>query len=70
MGFYDLPLSYLEDFMRQSQSLTVEQVTAAMNKHLSTDKMVIVSAGPTVPQKPLPAPTDKPTEQPLGVPEH
>lgn len=70
MGFYDLPLSYLEDFMRQSQSLTVEQVTAAMNKHLSTDKMVIVSAGPTVPQKPLPAPTDKPSEQPLGVPEH
>ncbi|MCU1749498.1 M16 family metallopeptidase [Pseudomonas sp. 6D_7.1_Bac1] len=70
MGFYDLPLSYLEDFMQQSQSLTIEQVTAAMNKHLSTDKMVIVTAGPTVPQQPLPAPTDKPSEQPLGVPEH
>ena len=70
MGFYNLPLSYLNDFMRESQSLTVEQVKAALNKHLSTDKMVIVSAGPTVPQKPLPAPTDKPAEQPLGVPEH
>ncbi|MGE8187834.1 M16 family metallopeptidase [Pseudomonas sp. NPDC086278] len=70
MGFYNLPLSYLDDFMRQSQSLTVEQVKEAMNKHLSTDKMVIVSAGPTVPQKPLPAPSDKPAEQPLGVPEH
>lgn len=70
MGFYNLPLSYLEDFMQQSQSLTVEQVKAALNKHLSTDKMVIVTAGPTVPQKPLPAPSDKPTEQPLGVPEH
>ncbi|MGF0240438.1 M16 family metallopeptidase [Rhodococcus sp. IEGM1300] len=70
MGFYNLPLSYLEDFMQQSQSLTVEQVKTAMNKHLSTDKMVIVSAGPTVPQKPLPAPSDKPAEQPLGVPEH
>jgi len=70
MGFYDLPLSYLEDFMQQSQSLTVEQVKTALNKHLSADKMVIVSAGPTVPQKPLPAPTDKPAEQPLGVPEH
>ncbi|MCY1186562.1 hypothetical protein D9M73_274440 [compost metagenome] len=56
--------------MQQSQSLTVEQVKAAMNKHLSTNKLVIVSAGPTVPQKPLPAPTDKPSEQPLGVPEH
>ncbi|PYY66772.1 peptidase M16, partial [Pseudomonas jessenii] len=70
IGFYNLPLSHLEDFMQQSQALTVEQVKAAMNKHLSTDKMVIVSAGPTVPQKPLPAPTDKPSEQPLGVPEH
>jgi zinc protease len=70
IGFYNLPLSHLEDFMQQSQNLTVEQVKAAMNKHLSTDKMVIVSAGPTVPQKPLPAPTDKPAEQPLGVPEH
>jgi len=70
MGFYNLPLSYLEDFMQQSQNLTVEQVTAAMNKHLSMDKMVIVTVGPTVPQKPLPAPTDKPSEQPLGVPEH
>ncbi|MCY7260566.1 MULTISPECIES: M16 family metallopeptidase [Pseudomonas] len=70
MGFYNLPLSYLEDFMRQSQALTVEQVKAAMNKHLGVDKMVIVSAGPTVAQKPLPPPTDKPAEQPLGVPEH
>lgn len=70
MGFYNLPLSYLEDFMKQSQALTVEQVKAALNKHLSADKMVIVTAGPTVAQKPLPPPTDKPAEQPLGVPEH
>ena len=70
MGFYNLPLSYLEDFMKQSQALTVEQVKAALNKHLSADKMVIVTAGPTIAQKPLPPPTDKPAEQPLGVPEH
>jgi len=70
IGFYNLPLTYLEDFMQQSQSVTVEQVKAAMNKHLSADKMVIVTAGPTVVQKPLPPPTDKPAEQPLGVPEH
>ncbi|WP_372437642.1 M16 family metallopeptidase [Pseudomonas chlororaphis subsp. aureofaciens] len=70
IGFYNLPLSYLEDFMQQSQSLTVEQVRDVLNKHLSADKMVIVTAGPTVPQKPLPAPTEKPAEQPLGVPEH
>ena len=70
IGFYDLPLTWLEDFMQQSQSLTVEQVKAAMNKHLDADKLVIVTAGPTVAQQPLPAPTDKPSEQPLGVPEH
>ena len=70
MGFYDLPLDYLETFMQQSQNLTTDQVKDAMNKHLSADKMVVVTAGPTVPQKPLPPPTDKPSEQPLGVPEH
>ena len=70
IGFYNLPLSYLEDFMEQSQSLTKEQIKNAMNKHLASDKMVIVTTGPTVPQKPLPPPTDKPAEQPLGVPEH
>lgn len=70
MGFYNLPLNYLEDFMKQSQALTTEQVKATLNKHLSSDKMVIVTAGPTTAQKPLPPPTDKPAEQPLGVPEH
>ena len=70
IGFYNLPLTWLEDFMQQSQALTVEQVKAAMNKHLAADKLVIVTVGPSVPQKPLPAPTDKPAEQPLGVPEH
>lgn len=70
IGFYNLPLTWLEDFMQQSQALTVEQVKAAMNKHLAADKLVIVTVGPTVTQKPLPPPTDKPAEQPLGVPEH
>jgi zinc protease len=69
IGFYDLPLTFLEDFMQQAQSTTVEQVKTAMNKHLNIDKMVIVTAGPTVAQKELPPPTDNP-EQPLGVPEH
>ncbi|WP_191830596.1 M16 family metallopeptidase [Pseudomonas fluorescens] len=70
IGFYGLPLTWLEDYMQQSQALTTEQVKAALNKHLAADKMVIVTAGPSVPQKPLPPPTDKPAEQPLGVPEH
>ena len=70
IGFYNLPLTYLEDYMRQSQELTVEQVRDALNRHLSADKLVIVTAGPNVPQQPLPPPLAKPAEQPLGVPEH
>ncbi|MBF8778762.1 M16 family metallopeptidase [Pseudomonas fulva] len=70
IGFYNLPLTWLEDFMRQSQALTVEQIKAAMNRHLSVDKLVIVTVGPKVAQKPLPPPTEKPAERPLGVPEH
>ncbi|WJN59908.1 pitrilysin family protein [Pseudomonas sp. SO81] len=70
MGFYDLPLTYLDDFMSEVQGLSVEQVKAAMAKHLASDKLVIVTAGPTVAQKPLPPPTDKPAEQPAGPPEH
>lgn len=70
MGFYDLPLSYLDDFMAEVQGLTVEQVKTAMARHLDTDKLVIVTAGPSVAQQPLPPPTDKPAEQPAGRPEH
>ncbi|WP_137885952.1 pitrilysin family protein [Pseudomonas sp. 2FE] len=70
IGFYDLPLTHLEDFMRQIQALDVAQVKTAMAKHLQPDALVIVSAGPNVPQKPLPPPTEHPVEPPLGVPEH
>jgi len=70
IGFYDLPLNYLEDFMQQVQALSVEEVKAAMNRHLSPDGFVIVTVGPQVEQKPLPAPSEKPIEQPSSVPEH
>jgi zinc protease len=70
MGFYDLPLSYLEDFMREVQALSAEQVKAVMAKHLDPDALVIVTAGPTVAQQALPAPTDKPAEALSGIPEH
>ena len=60
----------LEDFMAQIQALSAEQVKTAMAKHLSPEAMLIVSAGPTVAQQPLPPPTERPTAQPTGVPEH
>ncbi len=70
MGFYDLPLSYLEDFMGEIEALTTEQVRTAMARHLEPDALVIVTAGPTVAQQELPPPTDHPAEPPTGVPEH
>jgi zinc protease len=70
MGFYNLPASWLDDYMSQSQQLTVDQVRSAMNRHLDADKMLVVTVGPTVAQDPLPPPTDHPTEPPLGIPEH
>ncbi len=70
IGFYGLPLDYLESFLKQVEGLSVEQVRTAMAKHLDADAFVIVSAGPSVPQKPLPPPTAKPAQQPSGVPEH
>ncbi|AMO74018.1 M16 family metallopeptidase [Pseudomonas citronellolis] len=70
IGFYGLPSDYLETFLAQVQALDVDKVKAAMQRHIDPDAFVIVTAGPTVPQKPLPPPTDKPAEQPLGVPEH
>ncbi|MCQ4306822.1 insulinase family protein [Pseudomonas stutzeri] len=70
IGFYDLPLTYLVDFMQQVQALSVEDVKVAMNEHLSADGFVIVTAGPEVEQKPLPPPSEKPLKQPSSVPEH
>lgn len=68
MGFYDLPLSYLDDFMSDVQNLTTEQVKAAMAKHLDPEALVVVTAGPTVPQKELPPPTERPAERASTVP--
>jgi zinc protease len=70
IGFYDLPLTWLEDFVQQVQGLSTEQVKAALNRHLDPEQLVIVSVGPSVPQKALPPPSANPTEQPSGVPEH
>ena len=59
IAFYDLPLSHFDDYMKAIRELTVEQVRTAMSRHLSADKMTVVTAGPTVPQEELPAPTQK-----------
>lgn len=70
IGFYGLPLTYLEDFMKQVQGLSVDQVKSAMARHVDPDRFIIVTAGPTVPQKELPAPTEKRFKPSFGIPEH
>jgi zinc protease len=70
IGFYNLPLTYMQDFITQVQTLSTEQVKAAMAKHLDVEKLVIVTAGPSVEQHDLPPPTGTPAELPVGVPEH
>jgi len=70
IGFYDLPLNHLELFLQQVQALTVEQVRTAMARHIDPDGFVIVSAGPTVAQQPLPPPTGAAKQPITAVPEH
>lgn len=67
IGFYNLPLNYLDDYMQKVQGLTVEQIKTVMNKHLSVDDFVIVTVGPTVRQQALPAPTE-PKSKVMGAP--
>ena len=67
IGFYDLPLDHLERFVEEVQSLSAEQVRAAMNRHLDPEAFVVVTVGPTVAQSELPPPNGQAQPQPTGV---
>ena len=54
IGFYDMPLTWLSDFMQDLQKLSVSDVHAAWQRHLNPEQLVVVTAGPTVDQLPLP----------------
>jgi len=69
IGFYNLPLNQLELFMQQIQQVTADDIKAAFARHLNAEKLVIVSAGPTVEQQPLPPPTER-QERVMPVSEH
>ncbi|HTJ97446.1 MAG TPA: pitrilysin family protein [Rhodocyclaceae bacterium] len=45
IGFYGLPLNYLDDYPRLINSITAEQVRAAFKSHVSRDKLVTVIVG-------------------------
>lgn len=69
IGFYNLPLDYLENFVSEIQAVTPQQIKVAMNKHIKMDDFIVITVGPTVKQQPLPVPT-KIKAVPLGVPEY
>ncbi len=59
IGFYDMPLTWMSDFMQDLQQLTVEDVHEAFKRHLNPEHLVVVTAGPTVEQLPLPEPVER-----------
>ncbi|SIO12170.1 zinc protease [Sulfurivirga caldicuralii] len=45
IGFYDLPLDYLERFPREIERLTADDVLAAWRRHIHPDRLVKVMVG-------------------------
>ena len=46
IGFYGLPLDYLQTYNDKIMAVTPEQIKEAFQRHLSTDKFVTVMVGP------------------------
>lgn len=47
IGFYRLPLTYLDDFTKNVERVTVDQVKAAFQRRVHPDRMVTVVVGPS-----------------------
>jgi zinc protease len=47
IGFYKLPLNYLDTYAIQLESVTAKQVHEAFQKHIKSDKLDIVTVGST-----------------------
>jgi zinc protease len=47
IGFYDLPLDYLDNFNKNIQSITLDQIKDAFKRRVHPDKMVTVIVGGT-----------------------
>src|SRR5690606_3822628 len=45
IGFYKLPLSYLEDFNKEVEKVTAAQIKEAFNRRIHPDQMVTVVVG-------------------------
>lgn len=45
IGFYRLPLSYLDDFVKQVDRVTLPEIRAAFKRHVDADRLVTVVVG-------------------------
>ncbi len=66
IGFYRLPLSWQDDFIRDIEQLDLATVKAAVQRHLQPDALTIITLGPEVEQLPLPEAVER-TTQPAGA---
>ncbi|HEX2830328.1 MAG TPA: pitrilysin family protein [Burkholderiales bacterium] len=55
IGFYRLPLTYLDDFVKRVEAVTAEQIKAAFQKRVHPDRMITVVVGQPERQAALPA---------------
>ena len=47
IGFYDLPLDYLDTFIDKVNAVTMEEIRDAFNRRLQLERFVTVLVGPT-----------------------
>ena len=52
IGFYHLPLDYLDRYVGYLKAVTLEQARAALQRHLQPDRMTLVTVGRAVRSKP------------------
>ncbi|WVM91864.1 insulinase family protein [Halopseudomonas pachastrellae] len=50
IGFYDLPLNYMQLFLDRVQALTTEDIRDAFARHLPASERVIITVGPPQPE--------------------
>ena len=48
MGFYHMPLTYLDDFPKQVAEVTAAQIQSAFARHINADKLTTVVVGGVV----------------------
>lgn len=45
IGFYQLPLDYLDQYVTRIQAVTPDEIRAAMRRHINPERMVVVTVG-------------------------